>query len=185
MDETAADYRLHDYYSVLQPAVQGSRTPSKDRKKKGGIKVHTVIHANEGVPSDIKFTSAATNDSFMLKPTTLSKGDIMAMDRAYIDYEKFQQLTERGVTYVTKMKKNLKYRILSDTMYQTPDGLMEVRIQQVEFVKQVKGGEAIRHKSRIITYVDVKKRKLISLADQRYGVRPGGNHRDIPTEMGN
>ena len=41
----------------------------------------------------------------MLKPTTLSKGDIMAMDRAYIDYEKFQQLTERGVTYVTKMKR--------------------------------------------------------------------------------
>ena len=91
---------------------KGSRTPSKDRKKKGGIKVHTVIHANEGVPSDIKFTSAATNDSFMLKQTTLSKGDIMAMDRAYIDYEKFQQLTERGVTYVTKMKKNLKYSIV-------------------------------------------------------------------------
>ena len=40
----------------------------KTGKKKGGIKVHTVIHANDGVPSDIKFTSAATNDSFMLKP---------------------------------------------------------------------------------------------------------------------
>ena len=40
-------------------------------KKKGGIKVHTVIHANEGVPSNIKFTSAATNGSFMLKPTTV------------------------------------------------------------------------------------------------------------------
>lgn len=135
----------------------------KTGKKKGGIKVHTVIHANEGVPSDIKFTSAATNDSFMLKPMTLSKGDIMAMDRAYIDYEKFEQLTQRGVIYVTKMKKNLKYKILSDTMYQTPDGLMEVRIQNVEFVKQKKGGETIHHKSRIISYVDVKKRKLISL----------------------
>ena len=44
----------------------------------------------------------------------------MAMDRAYIDYEKFQQLTQRGVIYVTKMKKNLKYNILSDTMYQNP-----------------------------------------------------------------
>lgn len=135
----------------------------KTGKKKGGIKVHTVIHANEGVPSDIKFTSAATNDSFMLKPTTLSKGDIMAMERAYIDYEKFEQLTQRGVIYVTKMKKNLKYTILSDTMYQTPDGLMEVRIQNVEFVRQKKGGETIHHKSRIISYVDVKKRKLISL----------------------
>ena len=135
----------------------------KTGKKKGGIKVHTVIHANEGVPSDIKFTSAATNDSFMLKPATLNKGDIMAMDRAYIDYEKFEQLTRRGVIYVTKMKKNLKYSILSDTMYQTPDGFMEVRIQHVEFVKQVKGREVIHHKSRIITYVDGKKRKLISL----------------------
>ena len=26
----------------------------KTWKKKGGIKVHTVIHANDGVPSDIK-----------------------------------------------------------------------------------------------------------------------------------
>ena len=135
----------------------------KTGKKKGGIKVHTVIHANEGVPSDIKFTSAATNDSFMLKPTTLSKGDLMAMDRAYINYDKFEQLTERGVIYVTKMKKNLKYNVLLDPMYQTSDGLMEVRIQNVEFVKQIKGGQTIHHKSRIITYVDVKKRKLISL----------------------
>lgn len=135
----------------------------KTGKKKGGIKVHTVIHANEGVPSDIKFTSAATNDSFMLKPSALSKGDITAMDRAYIDYGKFQQLTERGVIYVTKMKKNLRYSILSDIMYQSTKGLMEVRIQHVEFVKQVKDGETIRHKSRIITYVDEKKRKLISL----------------------
>ena len=81
----------------------------KSGKKKGGIKVHTVIHANEGVPSDIKFTSATTNDSFMLKPTNLSKGDILAMDRAYINYEKFEQLTRRGVIYVTKLKKSLKY----------------------------------------------------------------------------
>ncbi len=31
----------------------------KSGKKKGGIKMHTNIHANEGVPSDGKFTSAA------------------------------------------------------------------------------------------------------------------------------
>ena len=104
-------------------------------KKKGGIKVHTVIHANEGVPSDIKFTSAATNDSFMLRPSTLGKGDMVAMDRAYIDYEKLEALTQREVLYVTKMKKNLKYNIMEDCMYQTTDGLMEVRIQHVTFSK--------------------------------------------------
>lgn len=81
----------------------------------------------------------------MLKPAALSKGDIMAMELAYIDYEKLQ-LTQRGVIYVTKMKKNLKYNILSDTMYQTPDGFMEVRIQRVEFFRYVKGGDALRYK---------------------------------------
>ena len=132
-------------------------------KKKGGIKVHTVIQANEGVPSDIKFTSAATNDSFMLKPSTLNKGDIMAMDRAYIDYEKFEELTQRGVIYVTKMKKSLKYTITRDVMYQTADGFMEVRLQHVTFSKQLKGGDTIKHYARIVTYVDIKKRKLVSL----------------------
>lgn len=33
-------------------------------KKEGGVKVYTVIGANEGVPGDIRFTSAA--------PTTVS-----------------------------------------------------------------------------------------------------------------
>lgn len=65
----------------------------------------------------------------MLKPATLDKGEIIAMDSAYIDYEKFEQLTQRCVTYVTKMKKSLKCRILKNTMYQTADGLMEIRIQ--------------------------------------------------------
>ena len=77
----------------------------KTGKKKGGIKVHTNIHANEGVPSDIKFTSAATNDSFMLKPSNYDSGTILAIDRVYIDYGKFEELTQRGVIYVTKMKK--------------------------------------------------------------------------------
>ena len=135
----------------------------KTGKKKGGIKVHTVIQANEGVPSDIKFTSAATNDSFMLKPSTLNKGDIMAMDRAYIDYEKFEELTQRGVIYVTKMKKSLKYTINRDVMYQTPDGFMEVRLQHVTFSKQLKGRDTITHNARIVTYVDIKKHKLVSL----------------------
>ncbi len=135
----------------------------KTGKKKGGIKVHTVIHANEGIPLNIKFTSAATNDSFMLRPSVLNKDDIIAMDRAYIDYEKLEALTQREVIYVTKMKKNLKYNIIEDRIYQTTEGLMEVRIQNVTFSKMLKDGTILIHHTHIITYVDIKKHKLISL----------------------
>lgn len=92
MDETATNHRFDHNNIILKPALQGSGSHPKTGKKKGGIKVHTVIHANEGVPYDIKFTSAATYDFFMLKLATFSTGDVMAMDRTYIDYEKFGSL---------------------------------------------------------------------------------------------
>lgn len=133
----------------------------KTGKKKGGIKVHSVIHANEGVPCDVRFTSAATNDSFMLAPSYYSKNEIVALDRAYINYAKFEELTERDVVYVTKMKKNLTYEVLVDCMHQNERGLMEYREQVVVFRK-----DGINHIARTITYVDIKKGKkpkLISL----------------------
>lgn len=133
----------------------------KTGKKKGGIKVHAVIHANEGVPCDVEFTSAATNDSFMLAPSHYKRDEIAALDRAYINYDKFEELTDRGVVYVTKMKKNLNYEVLVDCMHQNPQGLMEYREQVVVFRK-----DDINHIARIITYVDIKKgkkHKLVSL----------------------
>ena len=142
----------------------------KTGKKKGGIKVHAIIHGNEGVPCDVQFTSAATNDSFMLVPSKFLESEIIAMDRAYINYEKFEELTKRGVVYVTKMKKNLKYELLSDLMEMTPDGKMEYRLQVVEFHK----GD-IKHIARIVTYVDIKKGKqpkLISLLTNDFDMRP-------------
>ena len=142
----------------------------KTGKKKGGIKVHAVIHANEGVPCDVEFTSAATNDSFMLVPSRFSEKEITAMDRAYINYEKLEELTLRNVVYVTKMKKNLKYELLFDFMEMAPEGKMEYREQVVVFSK----GET-RHIARIVTYVDIKKGKnpkLVSLLTNDFDMRP-------------
>ena len=133
----------------------------KTGKKKGGIKVHSVIHANEGVHCDVRFTSASTNDSFMLAPSHFQHDEIVALDRAYINYEKFEELTQRNVVYVTKMKKNLKYETLVDCMDMNPDGRMEYREQVVVFRK-----DGVSHIARIITYVDIKKGKtpkLVSL----------------------
>ena len=115
--------------------------------------MHSVIHANEGVPCDVQFTSAATNDSFMLAPNYYHHEEIIAMDRAYINYRKFEELTDKGVVYVTKMKKNLTYETLVDCMDMNPDGQMEYREQVVVFRRN-----DISHIARMITYVDIKKK---------------------------
>ena len=96
----------------------------------------------------------------MLAPRHYSHGQIIAMDRAYINYAKFEELSERDVVYVTKLKKSLVYETKMDLMYQNELGQMQYREQIVVFRK----GE-ISHIARIITYVDIKKgrAKLISL----------------------
>ena len=144
-------------------------------RNKGGMKVHTCIHGNKGVPCDVEFTSAATHDHFMLCPGKLNRGDILAIDRAYIDYAKFEEMTQRGIIYVTKMKQNLTYEVIKSTCYMNDKGLMQWKEEFVVFRKEVssKNGEAgetekkvIEHHARIVTYIDEKKSgnaKLIRL----------------------
>ena len=157
--------------SIFSNAIfKGVGRHPKTGRKKGGIKVHSVIHANEGVPCDVQFTSAATNGSFMLAPNYYQHEEIITMDRAYINYRKFEKLTEKGVVYVTKMKKNLTYETLVDCMEMNTDGKMEYREQVVVFRRN-----DISHIARIITYVDIKKNrlpKLISLLTNDFDMSP-------------
>ena len=74
----------------------------------------------------MRFTSAATNDSFMLAPSHYSHNEIVALDRAYINYAKFEELTDRGVVYVTKMKSNLTMRCLLTVCIRIHRGLWNI-----------------------------------------------------------
>ena len=83
------------------------------------------------------------------------------MGRAYINCRKFEELTDKGVVYVTRMKMNLTYETLVDCMEMNTAGKKEYREQVVVFCRN-----EISHIARIITYVDIKRNrqpKLISL----------------------
>lgn len=88
----------------------------------------------------------------MLAPTYYQHKEIVAMNRAYVNYEKFEELTDRNVVYVTKKKKSLRYETQVDCMEMNTEGKMEYREQVVVFRKGT-----VNHIARIITYVDMKK----------------------------
>lgn len=64
---------------------------------------------------------------------------------------------------MTKMKKNLRYSLISDTMVQGAEGLMELRLQEVVFSKTKAYGTMLQHQARMITYPEEKKGKLTAL----------------------
>ncbi len=121
--------------SLFDNILKGVGRHPKSGKKKGGMKVHTVMKYHVGVPMVVQLTSAAKHDHYLLKEVHLPKDSTLAMDRAYIDYAQFQRLTEEGVCYVTKMKKNLRYEELESTTYVSPDGLVTHTDKQIKFKK--------------------------------------------------
>lgn len=58
-------------------------------KKKGGIKMHTMINAKEDVPCLVRFTSAATHDHTFLKELNLKKGSFVVFDKGYVHYMQY------------------------------------------------------------------------------------------------
>ncbi|MFI3316812.1 MAG: IS4 family transposase, partial [Rikenellaceae bacterium] len=143
--------------SLFSNILKGVGRNPKHGKKKGGIKAHSVIKAIENAPCFVCYTSAATHDHFMLEKLHLEPGSYLAIDRAYLDYEQLERLTQEGVYYVSKMKSNLTYKTLEATTYVNPEGLVTFRERIVLFTKSTKQG-IIEHRSRIVEYwaVDAK-----------------------------
>jgi len=83
-------------------------------KKKGGIKMHTMINAMEDVPCLIKFSDAATHDHIFLKELDLKKGSYVVFDKGYVDYQQYQQWTLDGIYFVTRQKSNARYTSLEE-----------------------------------------------------------------------
>lgn len=138
--------------------LKGAGRNPKVGKKKGGIKAHTLIKASENVPCMVCYTSAATHDHCLLKQINLPKGSYITFDRAYIDYREFERLTQQGVFYVTKMKSNLVYEVISSKIYITPEAQVWVRESFVVFHK-----DDVTHKARIIEYWQENKKYSVCL----------------------
>jgi len=97
--------------SLFQEVLRTSgKNPSG--KRKGGIKVHTLIRSDQDVPCMIRFSAAAANDSQFLKEIHLPEGSILLFDRGYHDFTTLNRFTNENVTWVTRIRKSFTYSSL-------------------------------------------------------------------------
>ena len=61
------------------------------------------------MPSFVHITEARMHDSKATRLLSLPAGSIIALDRAYIDFDLFRKWNEEKVFFVTRMKKNASY----------------------------------------------------------------------------
>jgi len=82
-------------------------------KRKGGIKVHTVINVDATVPKLIWFTNAATHDHILLEKLKMDSNTIYVFDKGYNDYKAFQKFSDNNTGFVTRIKDNAVFETVS------------------------------------------------------------------------
>ena len=88
--------------TLFQEILKGSGLTNKDGKRKGGIKVHTLLHAGQDLPEMILYSPAANSDVTYLKEVKLAQGSVVVFDKGYCDYRTYNRFTADKVTFVTR-----------------------------------------------------------------------------------
>jgi len=99
--------------SLFKDILQCVGRNPKDGKKKGGIKVHTVINVDESVPKLVWFTEAKTHDHILLDKLKTDSNTIYVFDKGYNDYKAFKKFSDNQTGFVTRIKDNAVYETVA------------------------------------------------------------------------
>ena len=94
------------------------------RATKGAIKLHVGLNHNGYLPEFTVITDGKTSDIEIGRTLAFSTGSIVAMDRGYMDYAWFNQLTNKGVYFVTRLKSNARHKVVERHPIQKNKGLI-------------------------------------------------------------
>lgn len=83
---------------------------AKFRKKKGGIKIHTLYDVETQIPTFFHITEAAVHDSIAMKEIPYESGSYYIFDRAYNNFKMLYRIHQIEAYFVVRAKKNFQYK---------------------------------------------------------------------------
>lgn len=83
------------------------------KRIKGGIKTHVLLDHDDYLPRYVLITNAKKPDVQVAHYLTLCPGSIVVMDLGYIDYDLFRKWTKAGIFFVTRLRRDLKWKPLA------------------------------------------------------------------------
>jgi hypothetical protein len=87
---------------------------AKYRTTKGAVKLHLLLDHAGYLPTFALITEGKQHEVRMARELKLRAGSIIVVDRGYTDYELFANWTAAGVWFVTRMKQNADYEVITE-----------------------------------------------------------------------
>ncbi|TCV10462.1 IS4 family transposase [Sphingobacterium alimentarium] len=85
---------------------------AKFRRRKGGIKVHTLYDVETQIPAFFHITEASVHDSKVMNQIPYESGSYYIFDRAYNNFKLLYKIQQIGAYFVIRAKTNLQYKTI-------------------------------------------------------------------------
>jgi hypothetical protein len=136
---------------------------AKYRRTKGAIKLHLLLDHDGYLPSFAVVTEGKTSEIRVARTLRWESGTILAIDRGYIDYEWFRELTQEEVYFVTRMKEKAVYEVVEEL--RVPQNSNVVSDQIICFPRLAREGKAPVLFRRVEIWNEEKQQTLVFLSN--------------------
>jgi len=151
--------------STVLPLVMRCMDWAKHRRRKAAAKCHMRLDLQSFLPKFAIVGSAGQADAKRAREVcaNLSEGEIGIFDRAYLDFGHLEELTQRGVWWVTRAKENLSLSV--DTKLPVEKG-SKILKDEIVVLNNPKPGhpESMRRVTARVE-VDGKEREMVFLTN--------------------
>jgi len=79
---------------------------------KSAVKLHFLLDAEASTPQDLKITSGQVHELEVARKLSFAPGDLLLLDRGYVDFAWLYSLHQQGVGFVTRLQKNIRYQVV-------------------------------------------------------------------------
>ena len=119
---------------------------AKFRKKKGAVKINTLLDLRGSIPVFIDITEGACHEVNVIETLPIEPGSIYVMDKGYVDYYRlYTYITEQHAFFVTRAKTNMAYRrVYSRKVDKTTDLIYDQSIKLTGYYKKREYPEYLR-----------------------------------------
>jgi hypothetical protein len=133
------------------------------RKRKGAVKLHTLLDLRGSIPSFVKVTDGLTHDVNILDTLIPEPGSFYIMDRGYLDFQRLFALKEQLSYFIIRAKKNLQFRRLYSHSVDRSTGLI---CDQTIVLTGFYSAQDYPEKLRRVRFLDSENKKhLVFLTD--------------------
>jgi hypothetical protein len=145
------------------------------RRRKGAVKLHTLIDLRGNIPCFIHISHGKTHDVTALDHLPMEPGAFYVMDRGYVDFRRLRRFTLASAFFVTRSKKNLNFRCRASRPVDKATGL---RADQTIVLAGAKSSQLYREPLRRVKFYDTEHERRFTFLTNNLAL-PGASVRPL------